>query len=177
MKRCISLPTWVQWLWRCRYLCFQKRLDDTWQNWSEPQNPNNVNSSSMICSLTFPNGSYACTIRAASHRECRHIPVKLPIYRPSNSMITARQIDWRQDGLPIAPRCIFNRRMVNWSRNNKRVTPRRVNTNLLPAENCTPFAREMGTKHKAHVGFDQSNRRRQDQHRKLRSIQTRHWFG
>ena len=87
-----------------------KRLDDTWQNWSEPQNLGpDVNSKLDDLFFNIPvNSDYAYYSRGITPENADIFRVKLPIYRPSNPMITVRgKLIDAKTGLPIAATVYF----------------------------------------------------------------------
>ena len=87
-----------------------KRLDDTWQNWSEPQNLGpDVNSKLDDLFFNIPvNSDYAYYSRGITPENMDIFRVKLPIYRPANPMIIVRgKLLDAKTGLPIAATVFF----------------------------------------------------------------------
>jgi OmpA-OmpF porin, OOP family len=86
-----------------------KRLDDTWENWSEPQNLGpDVNSKLDDLFFNIPvNSDYAYYSRGITPENMDIFRVKLPIYRPENPMIVVRgKLIDASTGLPI-PATVF----------------------------------------------------------------------
>jgi OOP family OmpA-OmpF porin len=87
-----------------------KRLDDTWQNWSEPQNLGpDVNSKLDDLFFNIPvNSDYAYYSRGITAENADIFRVKLPIYRPATPMVTVRgKLVDAKTGLPIAAKIFF----------------------------------------------------------------------
>lgn len=86
-----------------------KRLDDTWQNWTEPQNLGpDVNSKLDDLFFNIPaNGDYAYYSRGISAENADIFRVKLPIYRTPNPMVVIRgKLIDAKTGLPIFAKVI-----------------------------------------------------------------------
>jgi outer membrane protein OmpA-like peptidoglycan-associated protein len=87
-----------------------KRLDDTWQNWTEPQNLGpDVNSKLDDLFFNIPaNSDFAYYSRGITPENADIFRVKLPIYRPAIPMITVRgKLIDAKTGLPIYAKVIF----------------------------------------------------------------------
>jgi flagellar motor protein MotB len=87
-----------------------KRLDDTWQNWTDPENLGpEVNSRLDDLFFNIPaNSDYAYYSRGITQENADIFRVKLPIYRSPNPMVTikGKLID-SKTGLPIYAKMIF----------------------------------------------------------------------
>jgi OmpA-OmpF porin, OOP family len=87
-----------------------KRLDDTWQNWTEPQNLGpDVNSKLDDLFFNIPtNSDYAYYSRGISVENSDIFRVKLPIYRPPNPIVTIRgKLVDAKTGLPLGAKIIY----------------------------------------------------------------------
>lgn len=89
-----------------------KRLDDTWTNWSEPQNMGpDINSSLDDLFFNIPGtGEYAYYSRAVSEGNADIFRVKLPIYKAPEPVILVkgRLID-SKTGKPLGAKIIYER--------------------------------------------------------------------
>ena len=87
-----------------------KRLDDTWQNWTEPENLGpEVNSKLDDLFFNIPaNSEYAYYSRGISQENADIFRVKLPIYRNPTYMVTVKGklIDY-ETGKPLHAKVIF----------------------------------------------------------------------
>jgi OmpA-OmpF porin, OOP family len=90
-----------------------KRLDDTWENWTEPENLGpDVNSKLDDIFFNIPaSGDYAYYSRGISIENADIFRVKLPIYRSANPMVVikGKLID-AKTGLPIQAKVIAESR-------------------------------------------------------------------
>ena len=87
-----------------------KRLDDTWQNWTEPQNLGpDVNSKLDDLFFNIPsNGDYAYYSRGISAENADIFRIKLPIYRSPNPIVVIKgKLVDAKTGLPIAAKIIY----------------------------------------------------------------------
>jgi OOP family OmpA-OmpF porin len=87
-----------------------KRLDDTWQNWTDPQNLGpDVNSKLDDLFFNIPvNSDFAYYSRGITPENADIFRVKLPIYRPATPMVTVRgKLIDANTGLPLAAKIFF----------------------------------------------------------------------
>ncbi len=88
------------------------RLDDTWTNWSEPQNMGpDINSSLDDLFFNIPaNGEYAYYSRNVTDQNADIFRVKLPIYRSPEPVILVRgKLVDAKTGQPIGAKIIYER--------------------------------------------------------------------
>jgi outer membrane protein OmpA-like peptidoglycan-associated protein len=87
-----------------------KRLDDTWQNWSDPQNLGpDVNSKLDDLFFNIPaNSDYAYYSRGITQENADIFRVKLPIYRSANPivLVKGKLID-AKTGLPLGAKIVY----------------------------------------------------------------------
>jgi OmpA-OmpF porin, OOP family len=91
-------------------LYVSKRLDDTWQNWTEPQNLGpDVNSKLDDLFFNIPtNSEYAYYSRGISEENSDIFRVKLPIYRPPVAMVIVKgKLLDAKTGLPLGAKIIY----------------------------------------------------------------------
>lgn len=87
-----------------------KRLDDTWENWTDPQNLGpEVNSKLDDLFFNIPaNSDYAYYSRGITQENADIFRVKLPIYRAPVTMVTIRgKLIDAKTGLPLAAKVIY----------------------------------------------------------------------
>jgi outer membrane protein OmpA-like peptidoglycan-associated protein len=87
-----------------------KRLDDTWENWSDPQNLGpEVNSKLDDLFFNIPaNSDYAYYSRGITQENADIFRIKLPIYRSPVIMVTIRgKLIDSKTGLPLAAKVIY----------------------------------------------------------------------
>lgn len=91
-------------------LYVSKRLDDTWQSWTEPQNLGpDVNSKLDDMFFNIPtNSEYAYYSRGISEENSDIFRVRLPIYRPPVAMVIVKgkSLD-AKTGLPLRAKIIY----------------------------------------------------------------------
>jgi len=87
-----------------------KRLDDTWQSWTEPQNLGpDVNSKLDDLFFNIPaNGEFAYYSRGITQENADIFRVKLPIYRSPNPIVTVKgKLVDSKTGLPLGATVVY----------------------------------------------------------------------
>jgi outer membrane protein OmpA-like peptidoglycan-associated protein len=87
-----------------------KRLDDTWQSWSDPQNLGpEVNSKLDDLFFNIPaNSDYAYYSRGITPENSDIFRIKLPIYRTPNPIVTLRgKLVDSKTGLPLGAKIVY----------------------------------------------------------------------
>ena len=87
-----------------------KRLDDTWQNWTEPQNLGpEVNSKLDDLFFNIPaNSEYAYYSRGITQENADIFRIKLPIYRSPNPVVTVKgKLLDSKTGLPLGAKIVY----------------------------------------------------------------------
>jgi outer membrane protein OmpA-like peptidoglycan-associated protein len=87
-----------------------KRLDDTWQSWSDPQNLGpEVNSKLDDMFFNIPaNSDYAYYSRGITPENSDIFRIKLPIYRTPNPIVTLRgKLVDSKTGLPLGAKIVY----------------------------------------------------------------------